>query len=71
MKIIVGVKTGGSQVGGAPYPPGRTLLPRGLLVVSPTLAPSLLVCFRSKKDHHEGFIPFGFCLVFLFYEILK
>ena len=49
--------------GGMPYPPGRTLLPRGFLVVSPTSSPSLLVCFQSKKDHREGFVPF--CIPFL------
>ena len=36
-----------------------------------TSSPSLLVCFRSKKDHREGFIPFGFRLIFLFCETLK
>ena len=50
---------------------GRALLPRGRLVASLTSTPSLLVCFRSKKDHREGFIPFGLRLVFLFYETLK
>ena len=48
---------------GARLPPGRALLPRGRLVVSLTSTPSLLVCFRSKKDHRKGFIlfwtPFG------------
>ena len=61
-------------VGGATRGPrgwGRALLPRGRLVASPTSSPSLLVCFRSKKDHREGFIPFGLRLVFLFCETLK
>ena len=37
----------------------------------PTSSPSLLVCFWSKKDHRESFIPFGLHLVVLFCEILK
>ena len=61
-------------VGGATRGPrgrGRALRPRGRLVASPTSSPSLLVSFRSKKDHREGFIPFGLRLVFLFCETLK
>ena len=49
-------------VGGAMRGPrgwGRALLPRGFLVTFQTSTPSLLDCFRSKKDHREGFIPFG------------
>ena len=49
-------------VGGATWGPrgwGRTLLPRGYIVEFQTSTPSLLVCFWSKKDHHEGFILFG------------
>ena len=38
---------------------GHALLPRGFLIASPTSSPSLLVCFRSMKDHREGFILFG------------
>ena len=38
---------------------GRTLLPRGRLIEFQTSTPSLLDCFWSKKDRHEGFIPFG------------
>ena len=38
---------------------GRALLPHGRLVEFQTSTPSLLDCFRSKKDHREGFIPFG------------
>ena len=41
------------------------------LVAPPTSYPSLLVCFRSKKDHREGFIPFGLRLVFLLCKTLK
>ena len=56
---------------GRAYPPGRALLPRGLLVEFQTSTPSLLNCFRSKKDDREGFIPFGLRLIFLFRETLK
>ena len=66
-----GEPRGAHDGGGRALPPGCTLLPRGFLAASPTSSPSLLVCFRSKKDHHEGFIPFGFRLIFLFFETLK
>ena len=56
---------------GVHLPPGRALLHRGRLVEFQTTTPSLLDCFRSKKDHREGFIPFGLRLVFLFYKTLK
>ena len=56
---------------GHAYPPGRALLPRGRLVEFHTSTPSLLDCFQSKKDHREGFIPFGLRLVFLFCKTLK
>ena len=59
------------RVEGAPYPPGRALLLRGCLAEFQTSTPSLMDCFRSKKDHHEGFITFGFHLVFLFCGTLK
>ena len=61
-------------VGGAPWGPrgwGRALLPRGRFTDFQTSTPSLMVCFRSKKDRREVFIPFGFHLIFLFYETLK
>ena len=44
---------------GAHRPPGRALLPRGRLAEFQTSTPSLLDCVCSKKDHREGFIPFG------------
>ena len=56
---------------GVRLPPGRALLPRGRLAEFQTSTLSFLDCFRSKKDHREGFIPFGLRLVFLFYETLK
>ena len=61
----------GQQDRGCALPPGRALHPRGRLVASPTSSPSRLVCFWSKKDHRESFIPFGLRLVFLFCETLK
>ena len=62
---------GATRVGGAPNPPGRALLPRGLLVSFLTSTPSLLDCVCSKNNSPEGFIPFGFRLIFLFCETLK
>ena len=50
---------------------GRALLPHGRLVDSLTSTPSLLDCVCSKNDPREGFIPFGFRLIFLFSETLK
>ena len=44
---------------GACLPPGHALLPRGRLVASLTSTPSILDCVCSKKDHREGFVPFG------------
>ena len=62
---------GGHEVGGAPYPPGRSLHPFGHLEASLTCTPSLLGVFWSRKNHGESFIPFVLCLVFLFCETLK
>ena len=61
-------------VGGATRGPrgwGRALLPRSRLVASLTSTPSLLDCVCSTKDPREGFVPCGFCLIFLFYKTLK
>ena len=58
-------------VRGATRGVGRASLPRGFLVASLTYTPSLLDCFRSKNNSHEGFIPFGLHLIFLFCETLK
>ena len=38
---------------------GRALLPRDRLAEFQTSTPSLMDCVCSKKDHCEGFIPFG------------
>ena len=62
---------GAHEGGGAPTPLGRALLPRGRLVAFLTSTPSLLDCVCSKKDPREGFILFGFRLIFLFRETLK
>ena len=52
-------------------PPWARPHPRGHLEAFLTSTPSLLDCFRSKNNAPEGFIPFGLCLIFLFFEILK
>ena len=56
---------------GARLPPGRALLPRGLLASFLMSTPSLLDHVCSKNNSPKGFIPIGFCLVFLFCETLK
>ena len=53
---------GAHEGGGAPTPLGAP----SYFVASLNYTPSLLDCICSKKDHPEGFIPFGFYLVFLF-----
>ena len=70
-KKYVGGAPWGPRWWGRAYPPGRALLPRGRLTEFQTSTPSLLDCFRSKKDHREGIIPFGLRLVFLFCKTLK
>ena len=67
-KKYFGGATGAHEGGERAYPPGRALLPRGRLVEFQTSTPSILDCFRSNKDHREGFVPFGLRLVFLFCE---
>ena len=61
----------GPQGWGRALPPGCTLPPSGSLMAPPTSSPSLLVVFWSKKNHREGFIPFGLRSVFLLCETLK
>ena len=70
-KEYVGGATGGPQgwrarLGGEARP-----LPHGHLVASLTSTPSLLDCVSSKKYPREGFIPFGFRLIFLLCKTLK
>ena len=64
-KKYVGGATRVPRGWGVRLPPGCDLLPRGRLIACPTSSPSLLVCFRSKKDHREGFIPTPFGIPFL------
>ena len=70
-RIRSGGARGARKGGGVPYPPGLALHPCGHLVAPPTSSPSLLVVFWSKKNHREGFIPFGLRLIFLFCETQK
>ena len=62
---------GAHKGGGTPYPPRRALRPCGRLMAPLTSSPTLLAVFWSKKNHREGFIPFGLRLVFLFREAQK
>ena len=71
IRVYIGEGSRSVELRGAHEGGGRALLPRGLLVAFQTSTPSLLVCFRSKKDYREGFIPFGLRLVFLFCKTLK
>ena len=57
--ICEGTRSGEPRGWGHALSPWARLQPRDFLIASPTSSPSLLVCFRSKKDHREGFIPFG------------
>ena len=56
---------GGRACGGR-----RAPLPRALLVAFFTWTPSPLDDVCSKNHVPEGFIPFGLCLIFLFFETL-
>ena len=56
---------------GAPRGVGRASLPRGFLEACLTSTPSLVDCFRSKNNSPEGFFPFGFRLIFLFFKTVK
>ena len=76
----VGIYRRKEYVGGAPRGPrgwwvclgGRHApLPHGLLVDCLTSTPSPLGHVCSKKIAAEGFVPFGLCLIFLFFETLK
>ena len=70
-KVQVRRSARGPQGWGRALPPGHSLCPCGHLVEPPTSSPSVLVLFWSKKNHREGFIPFGLRLLFLFYETQK
>ena len=56
---------------GTPRGGGHALLSLGRLDCFLTCTPSSLDHVRSKSHASEGFIPFGLCLIFLFFEILK
>ena len=59
IRVYIGERSTSVELRGAHEGGGRALLPRGHLAEFQTSTPSLLDCFRSKKDHREGFIPFG------------
>ena len=61
---------GALEIGGAPCR-GGALLSRGGSGCFLTCTPRLLDHVRSKNHAPEGFIPFGLCLIFLFFKILK
>ena len=67
----IGAEISSGSARGAHKGGGRALHPCGCLVAPPTSSPSLLVVFWSKKNHCEGFIPFGLRLVFFFCETQK
>ena len=69
-KYVRGAR-GAHEGGGRAQGGGRAPLPRGFLVDPLTCTSSLLHCFLSKNNFSEGFIPFGLCLIFLFFETLK
>ena len=71
ISIYIGGRSRSVELRGDHEGGGRAALPRGRLVASLTSTPSLLDCVCSKNDPREGFIPFGFRLIFLFYETLK
>ena len=65
------VELQGAHEGGVHAQGGRRAsLPRGLLASFLTSTPSPLDHVCSKNNSPEGFIPFGFRLIFLFYETL-
>ena len=70
-KKSVGGASRGPRDRGCAQGGGRALLSPGLLEASLACTPSLPDHVRSKNNAPEGFIPFGLCLIFLFFEILK
>ena len=70
-KKYVSGRSWAQEIGGAPRRCGRTLLSPCRLDCFLTCTPSPLDHVRSKNHAPEGFIPFGLCLIFLFFEILK
>ena len=70
-KKYVGGRSRGPGDRGAPRRGGRVLLSLGRLNCFLTCTPSPLDHVRSKNHAPKGFISFGLCLIFLFFEILK
>ena len=73
MSIYIGgrsrsVEPRGSRKGGGRTQGGRRPLPRGLLVCFLTSSPTPLDHVCSRNHVPDGFIPFGFSLIFLFCE---
>ena len=62
---------GAQETGGAPRRGGHALLSPGRLDYFFNCTPSSLDHVHSKNHAPEGFIPFGFRLIFLFFKILK
>ena len=62
---------GAHETGGRAQQGGRGLLSCGFLGSFLTCTPIPLDHVGSKNHAPEGFIPFGLCLIFLFFEILK
>ena len=77
MSIYIGGRSRSVEPRGAQEGEGRgqggrhASLPRGSLVSFLTSTPSPMDHVCSKKNSPEGFIPFGFRLIFLFSETLK
>ena len=69
--VYIGGRSRSVELRGAHEGGGHASLPRGSLVSFLTSTPGPLDHVCSKKDPREGFIPFGFCLIFLFCETLK
>ena len=70
-KKYIGGCLRGPRDGGARPIGGRGPLSRGALRSFLTCTPSSSDQICSKNHAPKGFIPFGLCLIFLFFEILK
>ena len=69
--VYIGERSRSVELRGAHEGGGCAFLPRGLLASLLTSTPSLLDHVCSKNNSPEGFIPFGFRLIFLFCKTLK
>ena len=70
-KKYVGGRSRGPGDRGVPRRGGHALLSLGRLDCFLTCTPGSPDHLRSKNHAPEGFISFGLCLIFLFFEILK